>query len=188
MRGVLNALLLLAATPAAGLRVAPMRHTCVRSSASMCASPELEPRRTVRVVTHNTELLSAQTAAVKKQEQKKGIDSVSLGGVTINFSHDMTQTFKWGGLILGLVLVKIIRKGKYAWTEEPNFKYIANTAAEEAELHEFQCENCGFTIFPARGREGKFFPDNYRCQQCDAPKSAFFDMTDLSDPRTVAAL
>ena len=37
---------------------------------------------------------------------------------------------------------------------------VANVE-EEAELHEFVCEECGFTLFPARGREGKFFAD--RC-------------------------
>lgn len=139
-------LLALGLDSAVGLRISPLlrsRFAC--SSVSMCAASDGQPApaRQVRVIAHNTELLSARTATIeKKQQQKKGINSVSVGGMTINFSHDMTQTFKWGGLILGLVLVKIIRKGKYAWTEEPNLKYIASTAAEEAELHEFQCENC----------------------------------------------
>ena len=43
-------------------------------------------------------------------------------------------------------------------------------------------------MFPARGREGKFFPDDFTCSECGAPKEKFFDMTDLSDPRTLKAL
>ena len=144
MRSSAAVLLMLGLDATFGLRVSPLlrsRFAC--SSVSMCAAPDGQsgPARKVRVIAHNTELLSASTATVEKK-QKTGIDSVSIGGLTINFSHDMTQTFKWGGLILGLVLMKIIRKGKYAWTEEPNLKYIASTAAEEAELHEFQCEEC----------------------------------------------
>ena len=40
-------------------------------------------------------------------------------------------------------------------------EFKAGSVEEEAELHEFVCEDCGFTLFPARGREGKFFSD--RC-------------------------
>ena len=120
-----GALLVAACASAAGLRVAPGRATLqhnrlARSRVVMCDPSK--PLRAVRVEVRNTELLSARTAQKQEQSSKKGIESVSFGGMTINFSHDMTSTFKWGGLILGLVLIKIIRKGKYAWTEEPNFK------------------------------------------------------------------
>ncbi|KAL1522987.1 hypothetical protein AB1Y20_017950 [Prymnesium parvum] len=185
------ACLLLALSSASAMRLLPRLPARSPASPVMRATDEPMPSRHVRIVVHNAELLSARTATQTKQKQQqtsKGIESVSIGGTTIKFAHDMTTTFKWGGLILGLVLVKILRKGKYAWTEEPNFKYISRNAVEEAELHEFQCESCGFTIFPARGREGKFFPDDYRCQNCNAKKEAFFDMNDLSDPRTIAAL
>lgn len=139
------ALCLTGAASAAAMRLpalSPPRPTA--RHALMCASPEDHSVRQLRVVTHHPELLSARATAQQVQEPtKKGIHSVSVGGMTVNFSHDMTTTFKWGGLILGLVLVKVLRKGKYAWTEEPNFKYMSRNAAEEAELHEFQCENCG---------------------------------------------
>jgi len=67
---------------------------------------------------------------------------------------------------------------------------IAATAEEEYELHEFCCQECGYTIFPARNRQEKFFTSekDYECPMCGAPKTAFFDMTDYSDPRTVKAL
>ncbi len=44
-----------------------------------------------------------------------------------------------------------------------------------AETHAFTCGDCGFTIFPAKGREGKFFPDNYVCPSCGADADQFFD-------------
>ena len=148
------------------------------------APPQQLQQRTV--VLPKSDLLSAAGVAAKKK--KKGIRSVTIGGTKIDFAHDMTNTFIWGGLILGMAIVKIAKVGKSAFIDEPNYKHIANTAAEETELHEFVCENCGFTMFPARGREGKFFPDDYKCLQCGAPKEKFFDMTDLSDSRTINAM
>mmetsp|Transcript_18114 Transcript_18114/g.46332 ORF Transcript_18114/g.46332 Transcript_18114/m.46332 type:complete len:298 (+) Transcript_18114:17-910(+) len=152
-------------------------------------------RRTVRVsVPQGTDLLAAKTASQKKLSQKKkGIRSVQIGGSKIEFSHDMTNTFLWSGITLSLIAVKV---GKLAMEgnlravlgEEANYKHIARTAAEEAELHEFCCENCGYTMFPARGRDDKFFPDDFKCPNCKAPKESFYDMTDLSDSRTVEAL
>lgn len=67
---------------------------------------------------------------------------------------------------------------------------IAATAEEEYELHEFCCEKCGYTIFPARNRQEKFFTSatDFECTICGAGREAFFDMTDYSDPRTVKAL
>jgi len=43
--------------------------------------------------------------------------------------------------------------------------------ASDAAAHE--CSNCGYTIFPAAGREWKFFGEDFKCPQCGAPKSAF---------------
>ena len=149
-------------------------------------------RRVVRVHVPNAELMAATVEqAVQK---KKGIYSIAIGGREyIQFSHDMTNTFRWLAVILGLVLVKVIRAGSIGVLfadEEPNWKHIARSKAEEAEQHEFCCERCGYTLFPARGREGKFFPDSFTCPNptCNAPKEAFFDMTDLSDARTLKAL
>ena len=36
-----------------------------------------------------------------------------------------------------------------------------------------ECEECGYTLFIAAGREGKFFGDSYKCPECGAPKSKF---------------
>ena len=54
----------------------------------------------------------------------------------------------------------VIRFGPKMGLDKGDEFKVANVE-EEAELHEFVCEECGFTLFPARGREGKFFAD--RC-------------------------
>ena len=36
-----------------------------------------------------------------------------------------------------------------------------------------ECDECGYTLFIAAGREGKFFGNNYKCPTCGAPKSKF---------------
>lgn len=36
-----------------------------------------------------------------------------------------------------------------------------------------ECGECGYTLFIAAGREGKFFGDTYKCPECGAPKSKF---------------
>ena len=104
-------------------------------------------------------------------------------------------------LLFGVGLVsKLITKKNATKEDAPNWNHVITSKEQEQvsrrkieghvarlqlltmvrcaahqELHAFTCENCGFTIFPARGREGKFFPDNYKCMQCGAPKEAFFD-------------
>ena len=97
--------------PSAALRAVPLSRAArkpyfARSAIAMCTSPPGE--RSVRVVVHNAELLSARTGQQQQQTAKKktGIESVSIGGYEIKFTHDMTSTFKWGGIILGLVLLK----------------------------------------------------------------------------------
>ena len=43
--------------------------------------------------------------------------------------------------------------------------------------HEYECteNDCGYTIFPAAGREDKFFGASFKCPQCGAGKDAFVD-------------
>mmetsp|Transcript_65554 Transcript_65554/g.136540 ORF Transcript_65554/g.136540 Transcript_65554/m.136540 type:complete len:335 (+) Transcript_65554:40-1044(+) len=41
--------------------------------------------------------------------------------------------------------------------------------------HEYECTLCGYTLFVARGREFKFFGDDFKCAQCGAGKSYFKD-------------
>ena len=160
---------------------------CRSSLLRACAAeqPPEQRQRQVRVVVPHSDLMAVTKVAKKK---KKGIRSITIGETKIEFAHDMTTSFMWTGILAGAALAKIAKEGKAAWREEPNYKHIARSEEEETELHEFVCEDCGFTMFPARGREGKFFPKNFKCPTCNSPQEAFFDLTDLSDPRTVKAL
>ena len=136
----------------------------------------------VRVGVPNSELLADATTV------KKEINEVGVGSFKMTFNHDMTSSFKWGGIILLLIILKVVRKGKAAFTDEPTASGAVTSQMQEAELHEFTCSTCSYTLFPARGREGKFFPDDFKCPQCDAPKEAFFDMNDATDERTQKAM
>eukprot|EP00978_Attheya_sp_CCMP212_P029879 scaffold107872_cov51-Attheya_sp.AAC.2 len=54
---------------------------------------------------------------------------------------------------------------------------------EEEELsmstsNAFECGECGFTIFVAKGREFKFFGDNFKCPECGAGKDKFVGRSD----------
>ena len=42
----------------------------------------------------------------------------------------------------------------------------------------YECGNCGYTLFPAKGREFKFFPDDYKCPECGASKDQFSNRND----------
>jgi rubredoxin len=44
-----------------------------------------------------------------------------------------------------------------------------------AGTHEYECTTCGYMLFPAAGREFKFFGNDFKCPQCGAAKSAFVD-------------
>jgi len=41
--------------------------------------------------------------------------------------------------------------------------------------HEYECTKCGYTLFPASGRESKFFGAGFSCPQCGAGKDEFVD-------------
>lgn len=60
---------------------------------------------------------------------------------------------------------------------------IISSEEEEAELHVFKCGGCGYEMYPARGREFKFFPDGFTCPICGTAKSDFRDLNDENDPR-----
>jgi len=44
--------------------------------------------------------------------------------------------------------------------------------------HEYECSKCGYTLFPAKGREGKFFGADFCCPEpgCDAGRDDFRDL------------
>lgn len=47
--------------------------------------------------------------------------------------------------------------------------------AKAPALNRYQCSGCGFTIFPAKNREERFFSSSFTCPNCGAPKSKFVE-------------
>lgn len=43
-------------------------------------------------------------------------------------------------------------------------------------VHAYQCTQCGYTMFPAAGREFKFYGADFVCPTCGAPKDKFVDL------------
>ena len=39
----------------------------------------------------------------------------------------------------------------------------------------YECTSCGYALFPAAGREVKFFGVDFLCPQCGAAKDSFID-------------
>ena len=127
-----------AARPVIGVRAA-----VVRASAEDGSSPPTRRTLRISVPSGTNELLAARTVAqTQKKQKKKGIRTVTIGGTELTFSHDMSTTFFWAGLMLGLITIKIVKLAsqgnlRAVLGEEANYKHIARSAAEEAELHEF---------------------------------------------------
>jgi rubredoxin len=104
----------------------------------------------------------------------------SMGVLPLSFA-----AFGIAALIIKLAKVK---KGQWKAGEgginrATTHASIVTTEEEEAELHVFKCGGCGYEIYPARGREFKFFPDSFKCPLCATPKAEFWDLNDPTDPR-----
>jgi rubrerythrin len=62
-------------------------------------------------------------------------------------------------------------------------KYLDEADKKEAEKDEekesepasnvYECSECGFTLFVAKGREFKFYGDDFKCPECGADKDKF---------------
>ncbi|GMI56481.1 hypothetical protein ScalyP_jg4238, partial [Parmales sp. scaly parma] len=94
-------------------------------------------------------------------------------------------------IIGGLAMIKkFLAKGKFIkgssdGTDEPNWKYVTTDKKQEKELKAYSCNNCGYTLFPARGREGKFFPPGFTCPICRSGADAFEDVRDEYDTNEI---
>ena len=64
-------------------------------------------------------------------------------------------------------------------TDDENEDPVKDTIYDDLDrsdgTHEFECSDCGYIIFPAAGREGKFFGDDFCCPNCGADKDRFVD-------------
>merc|ERR1712100_592724 len=45
-------------------------------------------------------------------------------------------------------------------------KFAPPSGKEDEMMLTCECEECGYTLFIAAGREGKFFGDSYKCPEC----------------------
>jgi len=63
----------------------------------------------------------------------------------------------------------------------PEFVEDKNEVAKGETIKE--CTKCGYVLFIAKGREGKFFSAGFKCPQCGAPKDKFKDLdpSDIED-------
>lgn len=104
----------------------------------------------------------------------------SMGAVPLFFAG-------FGVVALGIKMLKVksgeMRSGPSGINKVTIPKTAITSEAEEAELHVFKCGGCGYEMYPARGREFKFFPDSFKCPLCATPKSEFWDLNDPDDPR-----
>lgn len=93
----------------------------------------------------------------------------------------------FGIVALGIKMLKVksgeMRSGPSGINKVTIPKTAITSEEEEAELHVFKCGGCGYEMYPARGREFKFFPDSFKCPLCATPKSEFWDLNDPDDPR-----
>lgn len=52
---------------------------------------------------------------------------------------------------------------------------------EESASNVYECGECGYTLFVAQGREGKFFGNDFKCPECGAAKSKFKGRDDFGE-------
>lgn len=89
----------------------------------------------------------------------------------------------------GVVLTRIKEKAQEAAelaaaeaeeAAEPDVKELDYPARSgdpaKAAVHAYQCSDCGYTLFPAAGREFKFYGDDFVCPACGASKDKFVDL------------
>jgi len=132
----------------------------------------------------------------KKQQLNDAARNVAFIAVIAGtIASSWIFTGKWWKVPLGLALPSMLYR---LWTTRGNTeklaqvsasvdsKYIASTEEAQQELHMFMCSSCGYTLFPARGREGAFFNDKFKCPMCGASKEEFVDMNDDEDDGSAA--
>jgi len=133
---------------------------------------------------------------VKKQVVNDAVRNVGfIVGIASVVAGSWWFTGKWWKLPLVFALPSMLYRlwltrgdtGKLAEVSASvDPKYVASSEKEQKELHMFMCSGCGYTLFPARGREAAFFTDTFKCPMCGAAKSEFFDMSDNDEEEEAA--
>jgi rubredoxin len=65
----------------------------------------------------------------------------------------------------------IIKEGDIADSEAA--KAEEEETEEETSSNVYECSECGYTLFIAKGREFKFYGDDFACPECGAGKDKF---------------
>lgn len=124
-----------------------------------------------------TVVLVASDVGVKGGEDQQGFLERYAGAVGHVWLY-------FGAFCAGALFLKWARKKQMEMSnEKPKNPTIITTEEMEADLHVFKCSECGYEMYPARTREFKFFPENFKCPVCSASKDAFWDLNDPNDPR-----
>lgn len=142
------------------------------------------PRRAVGIVGKSK---ATTETTVEVDSTSKGIFGMranayweSMGVIPLFFAG-------FGVVALAIKMLKVktgeLRSGPSGINKVTIPKTVITSEEEEAELHVYKCGGCGYEIYPARGREFKFFPDSFKCPLCGTPKSGFWDLNDPDDPR-----
>jgi len=131
----------------------------------------------------------------RRTQETKLVELVAANGAAAEIEEDMNVFERYAGSV-GYVWLyfgafcaaalgrKWLRKKQMEMNnEKPKNPTIITSEEMEAELHIFKCGGCGYEMYPARTREFKFFPDDFKCPVCASGKDEFWDLNDPDDPR-----
>lgn len=159
-----------------------IRHT-VRAHASSSQRPRQLARPHIAIIAkHQTETKQATTGT---DDLNKGIFGLRANAYWDSIGVIPLVLAGFGVVALAIKMVKV-KSGQLRGSTVNKIsvpKTAITSEEQEAELHVFKCGGCGYEMYPARGREFKFFPDSFKCPLCGTPKSEFWDLNDPDDPR-----
>ncbi|KAJ8906105.1 hypothetical protein NDN08_002604 [Rhodosorus marinus] len=73
---------------------------------------------------------------------------------------------------------KALEAEEQALSSGENLEAPVEPIEQQPTVHAYQCLDCGYTLFPAAGREFKFFGSDFACPQCGASKDRFVDLNE----------
>jgi rubredoxin len=74
----------------------------------------------------------------------------------------------------------IDKQGKLVNPEDDDADAPARTGSG-AISNVYECGECGYTLFVAKGRESKFFGEGFKCPECGAAKKEFKPVEDMEE-------
>ena len=67
----------------------------------------------------------------------------------------------------------IDKEGKLVDPDDPNAITDESSSQRQPVSNVYECSECGYTLFIAKGREFKFYGDDFKCPECGAAKDKF---------------